>query len=209
MDLQDGLSAFTPASFAATCFDSSPQPADICTTFQRNALGYIIAGRQTTFNAGKVLYRGEVYNFSYRFPVGVFFDNADYGELEVAAEATHTTRLLTSVTGFDRTRTDGTVATPDWRTRFDLRYSRGPLRLFYSLYYLPSVKSTFTDTIETSQFPIVKENYTHTVSGSYQLGAYTFRAGVNNLTNEMPSFPTRTYGDIFGRQYFVGVRARW
>lgn len=209
VDLKDGLSGFSPASFAATCYDTSPQPADICATFQRNALGYIIAGRSTTYNAGKVLYRGEVYNLSYRFPIGRFFDDADYGELEFAAEATHTTRLLTSVTGFDRTRSDGTTATPDWRTRFDLRYARGPLRLFYSVYYLPSVKAAFTDTIETNPVPIVKANYTHTVSGQYDYKNITFRAGVNNLTNEMPSFPTRTYGDIFGRQYFVGARARF
>ena len=209
VDLRDGLSSFSPASFAATCYDSSPQPADICATFQRNALGYVIAGRSTTFNAGKVLYRGEVYNFSYRFPIGRFFNDAELGELEFAAEGTHTTRLLTSVTGFDRTRSDGTTATPDWRARFDLRYARGPVRLFYSVYYLPSVKSSFTDTIETSPVPIIKENYTHTVSGQYDYKNVTFRAGVNNLTNEMPSFPTRTYGDIFGRQYFFGVRARW
>ncbi|PZQ59447.1 MAG: TonB-dependent receptor [Phenylobacterium zucineum] len=209
VDLTDGLSSFTPASFAATCYDSTTQPVDICATFQRNAQGWIVAARQTTFNAGKVLYRGEVYNFSYRFPIGRFFDDADFGTLEVATEATHTTRLLTSVTGFDSNRSDGTTATPDWRVRGDLRYSRGPLRLFYSVYYLPSVKAAFTDTIETNPVPIVKANYTHTISGQYDYRNFTFRAGVNNLTNEMPSFPTRTYGDIFGRQYFFGVRARY
>ena len=209
VDLTDGLSSFTPASFAATCYDSSPQPADICATFVRNAQGWITQARSTTFNAGLVIYRGEVYNLSYRFPVGRFFNDADFGTLELAAEATHTTRLLTSVTGFDRSRSDGTQATPDWRTRFDVRYSRGPLRLFYSVYYLPSVKASFTDTIETNPIPIIKANYTHTVSGQYDFRNFTFRAGVNNLTDEMPSFPTRTYGDIFGRQWFVGVRARF
>ena len=209
VDLTDGLSAFTPASFAATCYDSSPQPADICATFQRNSLGHIIAARSTTFNAGKVLYRGEVYNISYRFPIGQFFGDADLGTLEVAAEGTHTTRLLTSVTGFDRNRSDGTTATPDWRVRGDLRYSNGPFRFFYSVYYLPSVKAAFTDTIETNPIPIVKANYTHTMSVAYEWENYTFRAGVNNLTNEMPSFPTRTYGDIFGRQFYFGVRARY
>ena len=209
VDLTDGLSAFTPASFAATCYDSSPQPADICATFQRNALGHIVAARSTTYNAGLVVYRGEVYNFSYRFPIGQFFNDADLGTLELAAEATHTTRFETSVTGFDRNRTDGTQTNPDWRTRFDVRYSRGPLRLFYSVTYLPSVKAAFTDTIETNPVPIIKANYTHTISGQYDFRNYTFRAGVSNLTNEMPSFPTRTYGDIFGRQWFAGVRARF
>ena len=30
-----------------------------------------------------------------------------------------------------------------------------------------------------------------------------------NLTDEEPSYPTRNYGDILGRQYFVGLRARF
>src|SRR6201999_3479628 len=30
VELTDGLSAFTPANFLASCFASSPQPADIC-----------------------------------------------------------------------------------------------------------------------------------------------------------------------------------
>ncbi len=209
VDLTDGLSAFTPASFAATCYDSSPQPADICATFTRNSVGHITQARSTTYNAGSIAYRGEVYNFSYRFPIGRFFADRNLGTLEIAGEATHTTRLQTSVTGFDRTRSDGTTATPDWRVRGDLRFSRGPLRLFYSVYYLPAVKSSFTDTIETTPVPVVKENWTHTISGQYDIRNVTLRAGVNNLTNEMPSFPTRTYGDIFGRQYFVGARARF
>jgi iron complex outermembrane receptor protein len=209
VDLTDGLSNFTPASFAATCYDTPGSPADICGTFQRDANGDIFAARSTTFNAGLVLFRGEVYNLSYRFPIGQFFNDADYGTLELAAEATHTTRLETSVTGLDRTRTDGTQSTPDWRTRFDVRYSRGPLRLLYSVTYLPSVKAAFTDTIETNPVPVIKANYTHTISGQYNFGAYTVRAGINNLTDEMPSFPTRTYGDIYGRQWFMGVTARF
>ena len=189
VDLTGGLSSFTPASFAATCHDSSPQPADICATFVRNAQGHIIQARQTPFNAGLVIYRGEVYNLSYRFPIGRFFGDADFGALELAAEATHTTRLQTSVTGFDRSRSDGAQSTPDWRSRFDVRYSRGPLRLFHSVYYLPTVKASFADTIETNPIPLIKANYTHTVSGQYDFRNFTFRAGINNLTDEMPSFP--------------------
>lgn len=207
--LTDGLSAFSPAMFAATCYDSSPQPADICSTFSRNELGYVVAGRSTTFNAGQVHFRGEVYNFSYRFPVGQFFDDRDLGMLEVAMEGTHTSRLETSVTGFDWSAAQGTVATPDWRVRGDLRWSRGPVRLLYSVYYLPSVKSSYTATIETTPVPVVDSNYTHTISGQYDYKNVTFRAGVNNLTDEMPSFPTRDYGDIFGRQFFVGARVRF
>ena len=30
-----------------------------------------------------------------------------------------------------------------------------------------------------------------------------------NLTDEQPSFPTRNYGDILGRRYYVGLNARF
>ena len=38
---------------------------------------------------------------------------------------------------------------------------------------------------------------------------YTLRAGIINLTDEQPSFPTRSYGDILGRQWFVGLKAKF
>jgi iron complex outermembrane receptor protein len=111
--------------------------------------------------------------------------------------------------GFRVNRTDDTVIVPDWRARFDVRYARGPLRLFWSVYYLPAEKMTRTATIETDPVPKVKANYTHTASAQYALGRVTLRGGVNNLFDEPPSFPTRAYGDIYGRQFFMGLRARF
>jgi iron complex outermembrane recepter protein len=207
--LEDGLSAFTPQQFLAACFDVSPQPADICSTFTRNALGHIATARQTTFNAGRDRFRGEVYNINYTFPLGRFFDDADYGEVELNWAATHTSLRDTSVTGVDLTRLDGTTAQPNWAHNFDVRYNRGPLRLTYQLIYLPDAKVNLFDTIESTPTPSIKENIRHSISGSYDFGAYTVRAGITNLTDEEPSFPTRNYGDILGRQWFVGLRARF
>jgi iron complex outermembrane recepter protein len=33
----------------------------------------------------------------------------------------------------------------------------------------------------------------------------TVRAGITNLTDKMPSYPTLRYGDILGRRYFLGL----
>jgi iron complex outermembrane receptor protein len=205
VDLRDGLSAFTPQNFLETCFDVSPQPADICGTFTRDAQGQVVTATSTTFNAGRIEYRGEVYSVNYRLPLERI-TGRNSGTLELNLEATHTSRLLTSVTGLDRTRSEGTVAQPDWVARFDARYSRGPLRLTYSLFYLPAVKANPTATPDTSTDPIIAENIRHSISMQYQMGALILRAGVNNLTDEQPSFPTRNYGDILGRQYYVGAR---
>jgi iron complex outermembrane receptor protein len=208
IDLRNGLSSFTPASFLAACYDSSPQPPTACQTFTRDASGTVATARQTTYNAGIVQYRGEVYSVSYRFPLGAPW-NRDLGSLELATEATHTSRYLTSVTGQDRSHAEGTMSAPNWRTRLDARYSRGPLRLTWSAYWLPRARSAYNDTIETTQYPVVAANIQQSVSASYDIGKLTLRGGVTNLTDEEPSFPSRSYGDIIGRRWFVGLRARF
>lgn len=215
VDLTNGLSAFTPQNFLETCFDSSPQPTDICATFARDAAGQIISARSTTFNAGRTTFRGEVYNINYTFPIGRFFEDRDLGELELNLEATRTEKLEVSVTGFDVLRVDNTSSTtgygpsPDFAAKFDARFRKGPFRATYTMNYLSPVKFQATSTIETVPTPTIKENIRHNVSASYDFLNYTVRAGVTNLTDEEPSFPTRTYGDILGRRYFVGVKARF
>lgn len=209
VDLEDGLSAFLPQDFLAACYDSTSPSTEICSRFRRDATGQVIAADSTTFNAGKIAFRGETYNINYRFPIGRFFDDRDLGELELALDATHTTRFEQSVTGFDRLRRDGTTVQPDWVAQFDATYVRGPLRANYSLNYLPEAKINTFDTIESTPTPVIKENYRHNVSAQYDFGKYTVRGGVLNLTDEAPSFPTRNYGDLLGRQYYVGLNARF
>ena len=208
IDLADGLSSFSPASYLATCYDNAPQPTSACSTFTRDAVGTVNRATQSTFNAGVLQYRGEVYNVSYRFPLGALWDR-DLGSLELAGEATHTTRYLTSVIGQDVTHSEGTASAPSWRLRLDARYARGPLRLTWSVYHLPSAKSAYNDTIETTPYPVLAANTQHSVSGAYDFGRLTLRGGVTNLTDREPSFPLRSYGDIIGRRWFLGLRARF
>jgi iron complex outermembrane recepter protein len=119
------------------------------------------------------------------------------------------------VTGLDVTRVDNTSSTtgygpsPDFAARFDLRYRNGPFRATYTLNYLSPVKQVFNATIETTPTPEIDENIRHSASASYDFGRFTVRGGVTNFTDEEPSFPTRNYGDILGRRYFVGLNARF
>lgn len=213
VDLKDGLSAFSPESFMATCYDSSPQPADICSTFTRDAQGNTLTALRTTFNAGSITFRGETYNVNYAFPIGRYFGDRELGELELNLEATRIEKYEMSVTGVDRTRIDNTSSTtdfgpsPDLSAKFDMRYRKGPFRFTYTANYLSAVKFNATSTIENWPTPNVKENLRHNVAASYDFRNYTIRGGVTNLTDEEPSFPTRTYGDILGRRYFVGLKA--
>jgi outer membrane receptor protein involved in Fe transport len=86
---------------------------------------------------------------------------------------------------------------------------RGPLRANYQMIYLPEAKVNVFDTIESTPVPNIDRNIRHSISAQYDFGAYTLRGGVINVTDEEPSFPTRNYGDILGRQYYVGLRARF
>jgi iron complex outermembrane recepter protein len=204
VDLEDGLSFFTPQDFLATCFDSSPQPADICAITARNELGHVISSSALTFNAGSIRFRGETYTINYSSREG------GWGRMDLTVEATHTSLLETSVTGVDLNRTDDTATNPDWRARFDARYSRGPLGLLYTLDYLPETRVTRQATIENNPNPVLDANYRHSISARYEIGEmFTVRAGVENLTDEEPSFPSLTYGDLLGRRYFLGLTARF
>ena len=213
IDLTDGLSAFTVTDFLATCFDNSPQPADICGTFTRlaqadglNPAGLVDTGRTTTFNAGIIRYRGEVYSLNYVFGLG---GDSQYGVLDLGVEATHNALLRTSVTGTTFTRSDDTIQQPSWVGRFDANWTQGPLRVSYQLNYLPEADFAPNATIETVPTPIISSNITHDLSAQYDFGSIQVRAGVVNLADEQPSYPTFNYGDIVGRQWFAGVRYRF
>ncbi|WP_343699021.1 TonB-dependent receptor [Caulobacter sp.] len=208
IELRNGLSSFSPANYLSACYDSASPLALACETFTRDASGTVVTARQSTFNAGLVQYRGEVYNLGYRFALGAPW-NRDLGTLELSGEATHTTRYVTSVTGTDPVHAEGTAAAPSWRVRMDARYTRGPLGLTWSVYHLPQARSGYNDTIETTSIPVLASNSQHSVSASYDLGQLTLRAGVTNLTDKAPSAPLRTYGDIIGRRWFLALRQRF
>src|SRR5690606_18027370 len=165
----------------------------------------IVTGTTTTFNAGVVKYRGEVYYLNYGFELASQFDNLG-GEIELGLEATHTSLLTSSVTGDVFTRTDNTTQQPDWVTRFDARYVNEPFRVSYQLLYLDDVLRIPDSTVENDPHPFVSSNVTHNISAQYRWNeALTVRAGIDNVTNEEPSYPTYHYGDVIGRQYFLGA----
>lgn len=212
VDLTDGLSAFTTADFMAACYDSAnPSPA-VCSAFTRlqapdgsNPAGTTATGRTTTFNAGKIIFNGEVYFVGYNFDLNEIWSGA-LGNFAFALEATHVDELSTSVTGSTFNRTDNTVAQPDWTALLNARYSVGGLRLSYQLNYLDDVLAREGANIENNPNPEIGTNYTQDLSASYDFdNGLTIRGGITNLFDEQPSYPTLNYGDILGRRYFVGV----
>lgn len=169
----------------------------------------MVTGREENFNAGSIQYSGEAYNIDYRFPIDRFLPVHDWGTLDVGLEATHTAYYATIGTTGTGFRSDGAISDPSWKIRFDLHYSRGPLRLFYSMYYLPQSRIALNANIGNTPIPVVPSNTRHTISGQYDYRNITFRAGIDNLTDQGPTYPTTSYGDLFGRQFFVGATAKF
>ena len=218
IDLADGLSPFTTQNFAETCFDDPNPPAGVCSAFTRLAVataasqaGSFVNGTTTTFNAGVIRFRGETYNVNYVLPL-----SPTLGRLEFEVAATHTSLLESSVTGTVFVRSDNTAVSPitstpqpDWVGRFDVRYSNGPFRATYQAFYLSPVIAVPDATIENNPNPAIAGNTTHSVSLQFDLDRFSFRVGVNNLTDKQPSYPTLQYGDIIGRQFYAGARVRF
>lgn len=206
VNLKDGLTAFTASDFVRACFDASPQPQAACSTFTLNpTTGFIQTAMSTTFNAAFVKYRGEIYKASYWFPLEMV-TGADLGNLLLSFDATHNRRLSTSVSGVI-TETAGTINLPKWLLRANAVYNKGPFTLSYEMNYLDKAKLNLFDTIETTPFVTVASNMRHNVSTSYDFGKLKLRAGINNFTDRGPSFSTvLTYGDVVGREFFVGAQ---
>jgi iron complex outermembrane receptor protein len=193
--------------FNNACYDAARRRRTSARPSRAIRTGEIVTALSTTYNAAAVLYRGEVYNVNYRFPLSwvlPMFD--DPGSLEISEEATHNENLKTLVAGAT-TQQAGTTLAPRWVSRTEVRYRRGPLTASYELYYRPETKQNVFDTIETTYYPNVKANARHSVSASYDFNdRYQVRGGINNITNRQVSFPTFNYGDLIGRQWFVGFR---
>jgi hypothetical protein len=209
INLHDALEQFTIQNFVDTCFDSTVQPASLCGTFTRTAQGYLATGTAEYYNAGSLTYRGETYKADYILPLERIFSDRQWGTLKFSIDATHNSHFSESVTGFDYTAYQGTISEPSWVSRFDVRYAIGNLRLLYSIYHLPTSLIAPGANMTNSPVPYnVASNSIQSISGEYDFHQITFRAGIQDLTDSLPSFPTRSYGDIVGRQFFVGIHAK-
>ena len=200
----------------AACYDSASPSDEVCSAFTRlqvadgsNPAGTVATGRTTTFNAGQIIFKGEVYYVNYGFDLTDVVSSLA-GDVSLGLEATHVSELSTSVTGTTFNRTDDTVESPDWTARFNVGYAYGPLRLSYQLNYLDNVLRVEGATIENDPNPYTDANVTHDLSAIYEFeNGLSLRAGVTNLADEGPSYPTLSYGDILGRRYFAGVNYKF
>lgn len=207
INLTNGLTGFTPANFTEACYDSASASAT-CNFFTRDQFGNIATAVSTTYNAAALKYQGETLDANYRFPMEWIIRPDTQGNVELGLEATHNEILSQTVQGAS-TQIVGTVAEPRWVVRGDIHYIRGPWRFTYEAYYLPSAYAVQGANAANNADPFIGSNLRQDVSVSYDFGKIQVRAGVNDITDQMPSYPTLSYGDILGRQFFIGLKARY
>jgi iron complex outermembrane receptor protein len=207
--LKDSITNFTPATFLQNCFDSTTYPNALCSTVVRAANGNIVSGVSTAFNAFKNVYRGEIYNIDYQFELNRLTQGADIGSLDLNLQATHNEKAF-QVQPLVTVQKAGTIGLPRWTTVLFAHYTYGPLRVNYTVNYRPSAPQTATDTFVNAPVYPVKSNTIQSVSAQYRFGKnLSARAGVNNFMNTPPSFPTIDYGSAVGREFFVGLTAKY
>ena len=206
--LTNALTLYTVSDFADTCFDSSPRQSSYCNSLSYDAEGDITGGVSTTVNAGSQVLHAEIYNLNYEFDVGSMWKRLS-GAMDVNIQGTHTGAASTTVAGVT-TLTNDTTTNPTWVGKLDLSYVKGPVHLNYTFFYLPSVLLTATSTVANSPSGIthLSANRTHNISAAYDFGShYSVTAGINDIFDKLPSFPTTygVYGNPVGRQFFVSA----
>jgi outer membrane receptor protein involved in Fe transport len=198
INLTNAITQYVPANYLAACYDSTPQPQGYCSTFTRDSNGDIVTALSSFVNAGKQTYKGEVFNVNYRFALKTVH------QFDVNLALTHNEENTLTV-GETTTPYAGTATDPHWVGRLDAAYTYHKLKVTYSGFYLSKSLSQPGATAENTQYLYYAANYQQSISALYDITNHLqIRGGIVNFTNEPPSFPSISYGDILGRRYFLG-----
>ncbi|MDB5581400.1 MAG: outer rane receptor family protein [Bradyrhizobium sp.] len=208
IEINNAFSTLAPLS---NCFDTTSYPNAFCasSSIGRNSDGDIVTLRTGTVNAVRTVYKGDIFNVDYRFGLNDFIHGPDLGSLDLNLQATHNETLYTAQP-LVTTVTAGTTGLPSWVVATFVHYTYGSLRVNYAAKFLPAEPINATDTSTNAAVYPIKANVVQNISADYTFKtSYTLRAGIDNFMNTPPSYPTSNYGDPVGRQFFIGLRARY
>lgn len=195
-----------------------------CAALTRNAAGVLTQVQITTFNAQTLKTRGLDIEASYQTPLDRLFHGAQ-GALALSTTATYVDRLTTTSNGVTTNtagQLTGTNATPKWRASTTLTYSNGP-------WQLRALGNFVGGGAYDNTYGPLDLNYDH-FAGRYYVDltatydvtkAVQLYAKVENLTNAPPPLVAEntivragaanasSFYDVIGRNFGVGMRARW
>ncbi|WP_246448694.1 TonB-dependent receptor plug domain-containing protein [Novosphingobium flavum] len=215
INLTGAITALIAQEVIDRCFAGS---AVFCAGVQRNSAGTITQVQVTTFNAQQLKTRGLDIEASYRTALGD-------GDLTLSTVATYVDRLTTISNGVvtdTAGQLTGTNATPKWRAATTVSYHQGPVLLRLLGNFVGGGK------YDNSYGPLDLDKNSY--AGRYYLDLSAtiditpklqLFAKVENLTNVAPPLLAEStivragaanasgFYDTIGRNFGVGIRARW
>lgn len=214
LKLRDALVSYGPAQFIATCFDSPAGTADdYCGTLGYDANGSIIRAVNRTVNAGSSKLTAYAFTMNYRFPLSRVFGGDNLGSLNLGVQGTYN-QFKSETVGGSVNRQDNTRLLPRWVGGATVSYYNGPFTATYSNYYLARAKLNAAATPANSPdfMDYYAANLRHNISVQMEINnMFSVRAGINNFTDKAPSYPAdffNAYGDVIGRQFFLGAKMK-
>jgi iron complex outermembrane recepter protein len=218
-EITNAIQAVAADDIVAGCYDSPDFPTNgFCQLFTRNrTVGSPTFLGFNSFRSGSV-------NFARFASDGVDF-TATYAtrvsedlRIEARVAGTYLSRNTRFTSPTDPTADDdfvGEAQVPEWAFNTGLSVITGPARLTWQsfwqskqLYQGVEVEDADTAFAQPNQSP---NFWSHNVSFEYELNdQFTFRGGIQNLTNERPYASEAAYPvSARGRSFFLGATARF
>jgi outer membrane receptor protein involved in Fe transport len=223
--IRDSISLAAAGLIFTTCFDSPNFPdvssevgVNTCDLFQRNPTNFqpqAITG--TSINLGALelqqLDATITYNFGIAQGLGLLGikTGTDLGRISLRGDVSYTRTFATSSNGTfsDIVESAGTIARPDFQTRFDVSYRKGPFTGTFQWFYEdPSVLDNLTPDLNDAQnIFFFGPQTTFNVSTRWEFNDhFSARFVVNNITDRNALLDNVTgINDPIGRRFVFGV----
>jgi iron complex outermembrane recepter protein len=218
-EITNAIANVTADEIASGCYDSPDFPNNsFCSLFTRNRT----AGSPTflgfnSFRNGPVNFarfeaEGIDFQARYRFPLG-----GDAGTVTARIGGTYLIRNINFTSVTDPNSEDdfvGEAQRPEVAFNTGLAWEIGPARIEWESFWQSKQYYQGIDVEDPGGFAEPNRDddfWSHDLNFAYDVTeALTFRAGVNNLTDERPFAAEAAYPiSAIGRNYFIGFRAKY
>lgn len=196
-----------------------------CGFFVRDpSTGQVLTGNSLNQNLGQIKTSGEDIQFDWNFGLGAVGLQDRYGRLDLNVVVTHLESYkYNDVAGSPFNEYAGSIggfggALPEWKGLTTLTYSIGPVDLSARWQYIDAMKDGVLVTSPTATAISPPAVSYFDLLARYRVNdTWEIRGGVNNVGDKLPPFFTSVVQantdpsayDVYGRRYYVAVKARF
>lgn len=214
IELKDAVNTASAQDIVDLCVDQPTLDNVFCDAITRDPqTGFISDFFVAPQNVAEFETSGADLNLNYRFAPSATFGTFN---LRVVANYLDTLSFVPTI-GADVDIDRGEAFAPKYSGTADLTWTRGPVTLNYGVNYFSRTRRFTTEQTDANpdiadpSLIFFKRRLEHDFQGSVRAGeAFSFYAGVNNLSNEKPSPGSASYPVSFiGRYFYAGARIRF